>query len=126
MMLFAPLQVIWTKIILSPFLDIPCLTLFFLRANQKMSKKWSPNGGRKSNFMFCFDLDAFWATRAPHKAPGNFQEHFYMSSTRLGNNFDSLPDTQTEQIKEKYSKKKMSEKQAARATNGNSFHNEAD
>ena len=61
----------------------------------------------------------------PMKLRGDFQEHFHLILMRSRDNFGSEKTKMTKQIKTKPSKKR-SEKQGARATNDNFFHNKAD
>ena len=56
--------------------------------------------------------------------PSDSQEHFHMILTNFGENFGILFAKKTKRIKQKRSDK-MTEKQAARVTDDNSFHNEA-
>ena len=56
--------------------------------------------------------------------PGDFQEHFYLVSNPIREQFGPSVCKENEKNKKKHSKK-MSEEQAAEATNDNSVHNEA-
>ena len=74
--------------------------------------------------MFFSDLDAFWAPRASHGAPGKLPEAFLHDFNEIRESFWQSVCKEDKANPTKRSNK-MPEKQAAGETDNDSFHNEA-